>query len=43
VADDAKRSLVQAIDRSRFRPQVADGKLAQRSHVVVRYFVSDAL
>jgi hypothetical protein len=42
VPDEAKRSLVQSIDRSRFRPQVADGKLAHRSRVAVRYFVSDA-
>lgn len=40
VSVDAKRELVQSIERSRFRPSFADGKIAHRSRVVVRYFVS---
>jgi hypothetical protein len=41
ASDDAKRNLVRTIERSRFRPRMVDSKLAPKSRVVVRYFVSD--
>ena len=40
VADAAKKNLVRTIARSRFRPRVSDGRVADHSPVVVRYYLA---
>ncbi len=41
ATDADRQSLVRLISRSRFRPRVTDGEFANRSRVVVRYYVGD--
>jgi hypothetical protein len=41
VTDDAKRNVVRLIDRSSFRPRLADGRVAADAPIVVRYYFTD--
>jgi hypothetical protein len=41
VTDTDKASLVQLIQRSRFRPRVTDGRFARASPVIVRYYLQE--
>ncbi len=41
VAREAKRALISTITRSVFRPRVVDGRIADASRVVVRYYIDD--
>lgn len=41
VSKDARRRLVQTIERTRFRPRFVGGDLPRETRVVVRYYVND--
>ncbi len=41
VAREAKRALISTITRSVFRPRVLDGRIADATRVVVRYYIDD--